>query len=186
MFIKTGGALCSRVFKTRLGWCGVVGGVKGIVSLVLPARSRSSAERAVAQRVGRTERREIPLLRKAERQVKEYFEGERRAFDLPLCIRDRRAFERSVYRVTKGIPYGRTVTYGWIASKVGRPGAARAVGRVMAGNPIPLMIPCHRVLASDGGLCGFSAEGGLGLKRALLALETRPRPQGRSAGTRRR
>jgi methylated-DNA-[protein]-cysteine S-methyltransferase len=112
--------------------------------------------------------------------VKEYFAGKRRAFDLPLSMVGRGVFEQAVYRVTRAIRCGQTVTYGWIASKVGRPGAARAVGRAMARNPIPLIVPCHRVLASDGGLGGFSAEGGLRLKRALLTFEAPPRPQPRS------
>lgn len=86
------------------------------------------------------------------------------------------AFERSVERACRAIPYGETMSYGQLAAKVGRPGAARAVGRVMATNRYPLVVPCHRVLASGGGLGGYSAPQGLAMKRRLLALEAAEAP----------
>lgn len=81
------------------------------------------------------------------------------------------AFERSVVKACRAIPYGETMSYGQLAAKVGRAGAARAVGRVMATNRYPLVVPCHRVLASGGGLGGYSAPQGLAMKRRLLAME---------------
>jgi methylated-DNA-[protein]-cysteine S-methyltransferase len=87
-------------------------------------------------------------------------------------------FERSVAKACRAIPYGQTLSYGQLAAKVGRAGAARAVGRVMATNRYPLVVPCHRVLASGGGLGGYSAPQGLNMKRKLLAMEAgdAPRP----------
>lgn len=111
-----------------------------------------------------------PRCRQAVRQVAEYLKGHRRRFDLPWGLpRDTTPFTRQVLRVVGRIPYGATCTYGAVAARAGHPGAARAVGRAMASNPLPLFIPCHRVVAAGGGLGGFG--GGLPLKRALLALE---------------
>jgi methylated-DNA-[protein]-cysteine S-methyltransferase len=90
-------------------------------------------------------------------------------------------FERSVVRACRAISYGETLSYGQVAAKVGRSGAARAVGRVMATNRFPLVVPCHRVLASGGGLGGYSAPQGLAMKRRLLAMEAGDAPPARFA-----
>ena len=100
-----------------------------------------------------------------------YFAGQRRAFPLDIAWQSLRPFQREVLRLVAAIPYGETRTYGWIAAAVGKPGAARAVGRAVATNPMPIVIPCHRVVAADGGLGGFSGPGGLETKARLLALE---------------
>lgn len=109
-----------------------------------------------------------PLLREVRRQLEEYFDGARRVFDLPLAPRGTE-FERRVWQEVAAIPYGETRSYAEIARAAGRPDACRAVGRANGRNPIPLVIPCHRVIGSDGSLTGFG--GGLPLKRFLLALE---------------
>ena len=101
-------------------------------------------------------------------QLREYFAGERATFDLPLNP-DGNAFERRVWAELARIPYGDTASYAEIARRIGRPGAARAVGRANARNPIAIVVPCHRVIGSDGSLTGYA--GGLDAKRALLALE---------------
>jgi methylated-DNA-[protein]-cysteine S-methyltransferase len=121
---------------------------------------------------------------RAERQIREYLAGRRRPLDhargrpewvegrrftVPLDLSGLSPFHRRVLQATRRIPYGRTATYRDLARRVGRPRAARAVGQAMARNPVPLVIPCHRVVAAGGGLGGFS--GGLDLKRRLLALE---------------
>ena len=108
---------------------------------------------------------------RAERQICEYLAGRRQKFSLPLDLEAIPPFQKKVLRLALRIPYGRTVTYGQLAARAGRPRAARAVGRAMARNPLPLVIPCHRVVATGGGLGGYS--GGLNLKRRLLALEGR-------------
>jgi methylated-DNA-[protein]-cysteine S-methyltransferase len=102
------------------------------------------------------------------RELDEYFEGRRRDFDLPLDLRVA-PFHDAVLRELALVPYGRTETYGALARKVGRPNAARAVGTVMNRNPIPIVLPCHRVVGANGSLTGYA--GGLDVKRRLLQLE---------------
>ena len=109
------------------------------------------------------------LLAAARRQLDEYFAGERRAFDLPLDLDAGTDFQRSVWRAVATIPHGATVTYGELARRSGRPGHARAAGGANARNPLPVIVPCHRVVGGDGALTGYA--GGLDRKRLLLELE---------------
>jgi methylated-DNA-[protein]-cysteine S-methyltransferase len=108
-------------------------------------------------------------LKSVARQMKEYLQGKRRTFKIKLDLGDQTLFRRRVLRKTAEIPYGDTIAYEALAKRCGRPGGARAVGQAMANNSIPIIIPCHRVLASDGGLGGYS--GGLKYKKMLLRLE---------------
>jgi methylated-DNA-[protein]-cysteine S-methyltransferase len=110
-------------------------------------------------------------VREIARQLSEYLEGKRRSFDFPIDWEILKPFQRQVLQATYAIPYGVTATYGEIAARVGKPRAARAVGRAEATNPMPLVIPCHRVLGSDGKLHGYGAAGGLETKAWLLQLE---------------
>lgn len=110
------------------------------------------------------------LLDRLEQQLKEYFQGRREAFDLPLRLAGTQ-FQTQVWERLRQIPYGETRTYGQIAQAIGRPGASRAVGAACGKNPILLLVPCHRVVGSGGALTGFSGEGGIRLKKALLQLE---------------
>ena len=103
-------------------------------------------------------------------QLAEYFRGERRSFDLPLSPRGTE-FQQEVWRALQRIPYGETRSYSDIAREIGRPAAVRAVGAANGANPIPVVIPCHRVVGSNGSLTGFG--GGIDTKRWLLALESR-------------
>jgi methylated-DNA-[protein]-cysteine S-methyltransferase len=107
-------------------------------------------------------------LAEAVRQLREYFAGTRRDFDLPLAP-EGTDFQRKVWRKLQEIPYGETISYGELAKRVGNPKASRAVGSANGKNRIPIVIPCHRVIAGDGGLGGFG--GGLTTKEKLLALE---------------
>ena len=109
------------------------------------------------------------------KQLQEYFDGERMAFDLPLDI-EGTPFQLAVWKELQNIPYGETRTYGEIARQIGKPGAARAVGMANHENPVAIVIPCHRVVGSDGSLTGYA--GGLDLKKKLLELELQPDPQG--------
>ena len=102
------------------------------------------------------------------RELDEYFDGDRREFDLPLDLRVA-PFHEAVLHELARVPYGRTETYGTLAAKVGRPKAARAVGTVMNRNPIPIVLPCHRIVGANGSLTGYA--GGLHVKRALHELE---------------
>ena len=103
-------------------------------------------------------------------QLKSYFAGERKAFDLPLVL-EGTEFQKKVWTALQDIPYGETVSYKVLAQRVGSPKAVRAVGAANGANPIPIIIPCHRVIGNDGRLTGFG--GGLPLKKRLLELESR-------------
>jgi methylated-DNA-[protein]-cysteine S-methyltransferase len=107
------------------------------------------------------------------RQLAEYFAGERREFDLRLAPQGT-PFERSVWEELRRIPFGETRSYGEIARAIGRPSASRAVGRANGANPIPIVVPCHRVIGADGSLTGFG--GGLEAKSRLLEIEGRRLP----------
>ena len=104
-------------------------------------------------------------------QMRDYLEGRRERFDLPLDLHALSEFQRRVLLAASEIPRGQVHTYGGLAARIGRPRAARAVGRALGSNPIPIILPCHRVLASDGGLGGYSGGRGVETKRRLLRLE---------------
>lgn len=113
-------------------------------------------------------------------EVEEYFRGDRRRFEFRMAPKGTE-FQHEVWGELQKIPYGKTVSYGYVAEKLGRPGAARAVGRANATNPICLAVPCHRVIGSDGSLTGYG--GGLGTKDRLLAFERgESSPQGSLLG----
>ncbi|MEV5984227.1 methylated-DNA--[protein]-cysteine S-methyltransferase [Streptomyces sp. NPDC052051] len=146
----------------------------GLVNVVFHATDavRDRALERLASRLGAepVEDPGSPLLAEGIRQVVAYFAGERRDFALPLDWSLIAGFNRQVLReLASGVPYGTVVGYGDLADRVGQPGAAQAVGAAMGANPLPVVVPCHRVVESDGGIGGFG--GGLETKRRLLALE---------------
>ncbi|MET8856972.1 MULTISPECIES: methylated-DNA--[protein]-cysteine S-methyltransferase [unclassified Streptomyces] len=147
---------------------------QGLVNVVFHASDpvRDKALDRLASRLGvePVEAPGSPLLAEAIRQVEAYFAGERQDFDLPLDWSLISGFNRQVLReLDSGVPFGSVVAYGDLAGRVGAPGAAQAVGVAMGSNPLPVVVPCHRVVESDGGIGGFG--GGLETKRKLLALE---------------
>ncbi|PWI19083.1 cysteine methyltransferase [Streptomyces sp. Act143] len=146
----------------------------GLVNVVFHATDavRANTLDRLASRLGcePVEEPGSPLLAEPIRQVKAYFAGQRRDFELPLDWSLISGFNRQVLReLAAGVPYGSVVGYGDLAGRVGQPGAAQAVGVAMGSNPLPVVVPCHRVVESDGGIGGFG--GGLETKRQLLALE---------------
>ncbi|MEU6909807.1 methylated-DNA--[protein]-cysteine S-methyltransferase [Streptomyces coeruleorubidus] len=147
---------------------------EGLVNVIFHATDavRDRAVERLASRLG-TEPVEAPgspLLTEAIRQVEAYFAGERQDFDLQLDWSLISGFNREVLReLASGVPYGTVVGYGDLAGRVGQPGAAQAVGMAMGANPLPVVVPCHRVVERGGGIGGFG--GGLETKRKLLALE---------------
>ena len=129
----------------------------------------ASADAVTAVRFGAEGAQDAsPLLDAAEAQLREYFAGARRTFDLPLAPHGT-AFQQRVWAALRAIPYGETRTYGELAAAIGSPNASRAVGIANHRNPLPILIPCHRVIGADGSLAGYA--GGLETKRRLLALE---------------
>ena len=139
-----------------------------------PLTLRGSAERLTAVhfpgRLGGlgADARDDAAFAAAARQLGEYFDGRRREFDLPVVL-DGTEFERAVWEQLRTIPYGETRTYGEIARAIGAPDQAREVGTAVGRTPTPIVVPCHRVIGSDGSLTGYG--GGLDRKRALLDLE---------------
>ncbi|MET9865924.1 MULTISPECIES: methylated-DNA--[protein]-cysteine S-methyltransferase [unclassified Streptomyces] len=162
------------VVESAIGPLLLAAGRDGLVNVVFHATDevRDRAVERLASRLG-TEPVEAPgspLLAEAIRQFEAYFAGERRDFDLPLDWSLISGFNREVLReLASGVPYGTVVGYGDLAGRVGQPGAAQAVGTAMGANPLPVVVPCHRVVESGGGIGGFG--GGLETKRKLLALE---------------
>ena len=130
-----------------------------------PEHETDSLARTFGVRVLRAPRR-LDLVRK---ELEEYFEGSRRDFDLPLDLRGREGFSREILNRLAKVPYGEVTTYKTLAVEAGNPRAARAVGTIMNRNPIPIVLPCHRVVGSNGSLVGYG--GGLERKRLLLDLE---------------
>ena len=164
--------------ETKLGWIGLVlspGGPTGVRlrATTLPRASRDDALREVAE-MGATEPSSDAEAGDIARRVKALAEGEPADIDGvidwdSLPVRGISGFRRAVLEEALRIPRGETRSYGWLAARVGRPRAARAVGRVMATNPLPIVVPCHRVIGSDGSLRGYGA--GLWMKEALLRAE---------------
>lgn len=112
------------------------------------------------------------ILEQAAREIGEYFEGKRRAFAVPTAAAGT-PFQQAVWNALKEIPYGETRTYGEIARRIGHPRASRAVGQANNRNPLPIVVPCHRVIGTSGALTGYA--GGLAVKERLLELERTPR-----------
>lgn len=104
-----------------------------------------------------------------KRELREYFEGRRRRFSQGIVFEGGTEFEQAVWRALKEVPYGETRTYKWLAEQVGRPKATRAVGQALAKNPVPIVLPCHRIIESHGDIGGYSS--GVNIKRRLLEME---------------
>lgn len=112
--------------------------------------------------------KETALIKEARKELEEYFQGNRKTFDLPLSLKGT-PFQKKVWQVLMTIPYGKTMTYKQVAEAIGNPKACRAVGMANNKNPIPIVVPCHRVIGSNGKLVGYA--GGLHMKEKLLEME---------------
>ncbi len=144
--------------------------INGLISLSLDDEQENFSQR-IADRFGAEVVWDQERTKAVTRQITEYLDGARKAFDLPIDWSIMSPFQEKVLRATANIPSGKVRTYGEIAAIIGKPRAAQAVGRAEATNPIPIVIPCHRVVAANGGLHGYSARGGLATKAWLLKLE---------------
>jgi len=163
------------VFRTCAGPVGLVASPAGIVRLALPSEFPSSAANSLAVPGLPTTTAPLPapedspLFQGLVPMLVRYFAGERMAFDEVLDIAGATPFEQRVWRAARTVPYGETRSYAWLAREIGQPRATRAVGHALGRNPIPIIIPCHRFVRSDGALGGLSA--GLDMKVWLLRLE---------------
>ncbi|HUT88128.1 MAG TPA: methylated-DNA--[protein]-cysteine S-methyltransferase [Thermoguttaceae bacterium] len=160
------------VFPTELGWMAIVGSGGTLKRLTFGHASPGAARKALSAQA--VQNANPPLWnRPLVRRLRAYAAGARDDFrDIEVDPGPLTDFQRRVLECCRRIPYGKTLSYAQLAAKAGSPRAARAVGQCMAANPTPLVIPCHRVVATNGGLGGYSAPGGIRLKRRLLELET--------------
>jgi methylated-DNA-[protein]-cysteine S-methyltransferase len=168
-------------FETAVGRYGIAWGGRGAVSVLLPEKSEAASRARLARRF--PEAREAvppPEIQRAIDAIVALLAGERRDLsDVPLDFESLPAFHRRVYEVARAIPPGSTISYGEIAARLGEPRAAREVGEALGKNPFPIVVPCHRVLAADGKLGGFSARGGVATKLRLLEIEGALKPRRR-------
>lgn len=160
------------IFKTSWGYFGLAGSDCTLYRTCLPMRDRQRAERNLLKDLLAAQY-DRDYLRPLQRQVIAYFESARVDFspDMPILLEGFSRFARRVLAACRRIRLGEVVTYSGLARKTGRPAAARAVGSALAKNPLPLIIPCHRVIRSDGRIGGFSGPGGATMKKRLLELE---------------
>jgi methylated-DNA-[protein]-cysteine S-methyltransferase len=152
---------------TPIGKLLLAGDEQGLHRITFPAKGKPNE--AAQPEPGWIESARGPL-KEAARQLKEYFKGDRTEFDLPLSPEGTQ-FQKSVWQNLCGIPYGETISYGELARRVGNPKASRAVGAANGSNPLPIVVPCHRVIGSNRKMTGFG--GGIPVKEALLALESK-------------
>lgn len=166
--------LVSKIFRAEgWGWIGLVASERGLRALFLPRPSEAETlDDLRKQYPNATQADEHPLLTGAQRQIIAYLRGELREFAIPVDLRGNTSFALSVWSVATRIGYGETRAYRWIADQIGGGGAGiyQAVGSALGSNPVPLIIPCHRVVGSDGSLHGYA--GGLDMKLRLLNLES--------------
>jgi len=160
------------LYETSLGFGAVIAGEHGIVEVILPFSGESGE--LLVKRI----RQLYPFAVNESRvtgdaaiTLQKYFAGERVGFDLPIDRSRFTPFQDEVYGEVSRIPYGNVKSYGEIAALIGRPRSARGVGAAMAHNPLPIIIPCHRVVGSSGKLTGYSAAGGVSSKKWLLLME---------------
>lgn len=165
--------------ETAFGELGFASSAAGLLTLLFPNaiedRDRVIARLAPGSQVEPGDGQNDAAIE----QVRQYLAGNRRSFDLPLDQRGTE-FQIEVWKAVYEIPWGQTTTYGEIARRIGRPDAVRAVGAANGANPLPIIVPCHRVIGADGSLTGFG--GGLPLKRHLLTLEGAPLQQAMEFG----
>jgi methylated-DNA-[protein]-cysteine S-methyltransferase len=158
------------VFKTGIGWCGVVSSKKGILRILI---GYSSPERVIKKIVAEfgSGITKTPAKGNIADKITRYFSGEKASFKCMLDWSFLSPFQKKVLKVAMKVPYGAVESYGSLAEKAGCPKGSRAVGGALARNPFPLVVPCHRIVRGDGSLGGFSAGGGTQLKKKLLKLE---------------
>jgi methylated-DNA-[protein]-cysteine S-methyltransferase len=161
------------LFETAIGLCGIAWSERGVSGFQLPEGDISSTRRSMTSRFsGVVETTPTPDIARAIDAVAALMRGD--AVDLGFIVVDMDGlpdFHQRVYDVARTIPPGVTLTYGEVATRLGDPGSARAVGQALGRNPIPVIVPCHRVLAAGGKTGGFSAPGGSATKLNLLAIE---------------
>ncbi len=162
------GVLEYIVFDTDMGWLGITGSAQGLLSITLPQGSAQEAHRLLGDRINHATWSPGSFEDLMER-LRAYFSGYKVTFADELDLSQAAPFQRQVWQITRLIAYDETRSYGWVADQIGQPKSARAVGQALGRNPLPVIVPCHRVISSDGKLGGYT--GGIEMKRLLLNLE---------------
>ena len=155
-------------FNTDIGWVGILGSAKGLRTTTLPQPSAGEALEQLGDRVMQSTR-SPHLFEDLIERLRRYFGGYKVIFHDKLDLSGATPFQCQVWQTSRLIPQGETRSYAWVANQIGKPKAVRAVGQALGRNPLPIIVPCHRVVNSNGQLGGFG--GGLELKRRLLYLE---------------
>jgi methylated-DNA-[protein]-cysteine S-methyltransferase len=164
-------AVIGKVIRTRMGWVGAATRDEKLVAVSLPVASKTTAVADLGMPCDL--QKKSALLERLAAELPGYFAGERLDFtSYPVDLSSHPPFQRAALLAARTIPYGEVRSYRWLAEKAGSPRASRAAGQAMRNNPLPLVIPCHRVVGANGSLTGFG--GGLAMKRALLLLESAP------------
>ena len=156
------------IFNTNVGWLGILGSAKGLLSATLPRHSAQEAYQLLDDRANNATL-SPHLFDDLIERLRIYFAGHKITFSDKLDLSGATPFQRQVWEITRLIPYGETRSYTWVAEQIKQPGAVRAVGQALSRNPLPIIVPCHRVLTINGKLGGYS--GGVEMKRYLLWLE---------------
>lgn len=169
---EKGKGLHVSLLQTERGNGAIIASEQGVLELFMPVTGKTRDEvEADVLRCYPGLCGENSLTQKAAALLEGYFRGENVQFDLPLDDSGFTQFQSEVYRLVAAIPYGHVKSYGQVAAEIGRPGAARGIGTAMARNPLPIIIPCHRVVGCAGGMTGYSAPGGIATKQDLLLME---------------
>ena len=156
------------IFDTDMGQMGILGSAKGLLRTTLPRRSTQEVRQLLGNRIDHATR-SPHLFKDLTERLRIYLGGHKVTFPDELDLSQATTFQRKVWETTRLIPYGETRSYTWVAEQIGKPAAVRAVGQALARNPLPIIVPCHRVVNSDGKLGGYS--GGLEIKKYLLYRE---------------
>lgn len=157
------------IFDTKAGWMGILGSIRGLRCITLPQHSAEEARQLLSASLKHASI-SSSLFEDLIKRLRAYFEGDKVDFADVLDLQEASPFQCEVWHKTRLIPYGETRSYLWVAEQIGKPKAARGVGHALSRNPLPIIIPCHRVIASNGSLRGF--RGGLEMKGYLLSLES--------------
>ncbi len=160
-----------NLFKTRWGWFGLLGNEKGLLRICLPVAHKGVVVRRMLPDAPNAKHSKTAFS-VLEKRIKAYYDGNPDDFrDIEVHLGGFTEFQRKTLAALRQITYGKTISYRGLAELTGNPKAARAIGAVMAKNPTPLVIPCHRVIKADGTLGRFSAPGGAAAKKRMLELE---------------
>jgi methylated-DNA-[protein]-cysteine S-methyltransferase len=160
------------LFDTAIGPCGVAWSRFGVTRLQLPEADASATERRLRARAANASKATPPTIDQVIADIQAYMTGRNVDFaTVAIDLANVEPFQLKVYEAARAVPWGQTVSYGELARRIGFPDGARAVGQALSRNPVPIIIPCHRVLAKGHRVGGFSAPGGIFTKERLLALE---------------